>query len=74
MKYFWLVLFVSFLVLPACGSKSDSKSTTSQVDINKEQNEKSLSKGWRLWEGIGTIQIGFETSKFRPEGMSEITK
>ena len=72
MKRLWLVLFVSFLALPACGSKSDSKSPISQVDSDKKQNEKSLSKGWSLWEGIGTIQIGFETSRFRPEGMDEL--
>ena len=79
MKRLWVILFVFFLGLTACGSKSDSKSTTSQVDTNKEQinsdkeqNQQSLNKKWKDWEGIGAISIGFETSKFRPEQMDEV--
>ena len=37
MKRLWLILFVFFLGLTACGSKSDSKSTTSQTGTYKEQ-------------------------------------
>ena len=78
MKLLWIILFVFFLGLTACGSKSDSKSTTSQVDTNKEQinsdkeqNEQSLNKKWKDWEGIGSFQLGYETFSFRPTGTTD---
>ena len=37
MKRLLLALFVLLLTISGCGSKSDSKSTTSQVVTNKEQ-------------------------------------
>ena len=78
MKRLWVILFVFFLGLTACGSKSDSKSTTSQVDTNKEQinsdkeqNQQSLNKKWKDWEGIGSFQLGYETFSFRPTGTTD---
>jgi hypothetical protein len=37
MKRLWLIFTILLLTVSACGSKSDSKSTTSQVVTNKEQ-------------------------------------
>ena len=77
MKRLWLILFSLLLIINGCDSKTDSKSTTSQVNSDKEQNvnidkeKKSLTKGWNHWEGIGKISMGFENSLFRPEGMGE---
>ena len=34
---FWLICTILLLTVSACGSKSDSKSTNSQVVTNKEQ-------------------------------------
>ena len=70
MKRLWLILTI-LLTVNGCGSKSDSKSTSSQISSYKEQNEQSLNKKWKDWEGIGAISIGFETSQFRPERMDE---
>jgi hypothetical protein len=72
MKRLWLILLALLLIVNGCGSKSDSKSTSSKVSSYKEQNEESLNKQWKDWEGIGAISIGFETSKFRPEQMDEL--
>ena len=71
MKRLWLILLALLLIVNGCGSKSDSKSTSSKVSSYKEQNEQSLNKKWKDWEGIGAISIGFETSQFRPERMDE---
>ena len=71
MKRLWLILTI-LLTVNGCGSKSDSKSTSSQISSYKEQNEQSLNKKWKDWEGIGAISIGFETSDFRPERMDEL--
>ena len=71
MKRLWLILLALLLIVNGCGSKSDSKSTSSQISSYKEQNEQSLNKKWKDWEGIGAISIGFETSQFRPERMDE---
>ena len=60
------------MIVNGCGSKSDSKSTSSQISSYKEQNEQSLNKKWKDWEGIGLIQIGFETRLFSPERMDEL--
>ena len=72
MKRLWLILLSLLLIVNGCGSKSDSKSSSSKVSSYKEQNEQSLNKKWKDWEGIGAISIGFETSKFRPERMDEL--
>ena len=37
MKHLWLILTVLLLTVRACGTKSDSKSTTNQVSTSKEQ-------------------------------------
>ena len=72
MKRLWLILLALLLVVNGCGSKSDSKSTSSKVSSYKEQNEQSLNKEWKDWEGIGAISIGFETRLFSPERMYEL--
>ena len=72
MKRLWLILLTLLLIVNGCGSKSDSKSTSSQISSYKEQNEQSLNKKWKDWEGIGTIKWGFETQQFRPERMGEL--
>ena len=72
MKRLWLILLALLLFVNGCGSKSDSKSTSSQISSYKEQNEQSLNKKWKDWEGIGLIQIGFETRLFSPERMDEL--
>ena len=71
MKRLWLILLALLLIVNGCGSKSDSKSTSSKVSSYKEQNEQSLNKKWKDWEGIGAISIGFETSSFEPKGIDE---
>ena len=72
MKRLWLILLALLLIVNGCGSKSDSKSTSSQISSYKEQNEQSLNKKWKDWEGIGTITIGFETNTFRPKLIDEL--
>jgi|ETN07SMinimDraft_1059922.scaffolds.fasta_scaffold252260_2 hypothetical protein len=72
MKRLWLILLTLLLIVNGCGSKSDSKSTSSQISSYKEQNEQSLNKEWKDWEGIGAISIGFETRLFSPERMYEL--
>ena len=52
MKRLWLILLALLLFVNGCGSKSDSKSTSSQISSYKEQNEQSLNKKWKDWEGI----------------------
>jgi hypothetical protein len=37
MKRLWLIFTVLLLTVSACGTKSDSKSTTNQVSTSKEQ-------------------------------------
>tara|TARA_B100000686_G_scaffold252653_1_gene263411 strand:+ start:1863 stop:2318 length:456 start_codon:yes stop_codon:yes gene_type:complete len=72
------IVWIGF-TLVVIGIFFDSKSTTSQVNIDKEENvnidkeenKQSLTKGWNHWEGIGKISMGFENSLFRPEGMGE---
>ena len=72
MKRLWLILLTLLLIVNGCGSKSDSKSTSSQISSYKEQNEQSLNKEWKDWEGIGAISIGLETRLFSPERMYEL--
>ena len=78
------IVWIGF-TLVVIGIFFDSKSTTSQVNIDKEQNVnidkeqnvnidkeiKSLTKGWNHWEGIGSMQRGYESFTFRPTGTTD---
>ena len=80
------IVWIGF-TLVVIGIFFDSKSTTSQVNIDKEENvnidkeenvnidkeenEQSLTKGWNHWEGIGSMQRGYESFTFRPTGTTD---